>query len=476
MAPDNHGVLRTSVRWHDLPNEISLLIFLRLHKEDLKSVRLVCKLWSILPLGLLFNRIYISPHSVNVQVFNSIAAHPHISRCITKLIYDICDFQADLSRHDYFNALCLQLYRRCSHLPESGYEFWTPDEQLDEILQYARKKHGLPPRHNDRSSNALCHYRVVDRGHRADLDSARQQQEFHNGGELLAHLCLGLNKFPALDAVVLGGTWEGFCTDRQFDHTKPFPIHKCGSVLARTWNPLFLEPRDTGRRAYGHVDFFTVIRALSLSQKKVSSFRSTSWLNLHFSTFDTEALMSPSLLQHTINAMNKVEKLIVSQLGSDSDDFKTSKSIDAFPTILHSMSALKLLSLDMYKLSDHNSNPYTLVEIFGSRHTWCQLVYLNLASFAADEANLLNFLVSQQALRDLTLRDGELTCGSWANALEQFRLSLRLKTLTLQPPLIQYGGFVIWDEEDMIDDCKDEQVEHFFRYGGKNPFSVDSKA
>lgn len=473
MAPDNHGVLRTSVRWQDLPNEILLLIFLRLHKEDLKSVRLVCKLWSILPLGLLFDRIYISPHSVNVQVFNNIAAHPHISRCITKLIYDVCDFKADLSRHDYYDALSHQIYNRCSHLPQSDFVFQARDEQLNEILQYARDKHGRAPDSNDFSDYTMSDHRVVDRGHRAYLESARQQREYHNGGELLVHLCLGLKAFPALDSIVLGGTWGDSLTDRRFDHTKLSPIHNCGSPLARTWHPLFLEPRVIGRRAYGHVEFFTVIRGLSLSQKKVSKFESTRWLNLYQNTFDTKVLMSPSLLNHTVNALKKVERLAFSRLTSELP-FKDTRSIDALPTILRSMSALKHLSLDMDKKSARDHNPNTLMEIFGSHHAWCQLVYLDLASFAADEANLLDFLVSLQALQDLTLRDGELTCGNWASALEQFRKSLRLESLTLESPLIQFGGIVIWGEGDQDDGPKKEDLEEFLRYGGKNPFRVDS--
>jgi len=473
MAPDNHGVLRTSVRLHDVPNEILRLIFVRLHKEDLKSVRLVCKLWSILPLGLLFDRVYISPHSINVQVFNNIAAHPHISRCITELIYDVCEFRVDLSRQDYFDALCHQLYKGCSHSRPLDLEFDTADEQLNEILQYAREKHGHVPGGIDWSDWTLSDYRVVDRGHRTYLESARQQQEYHDGGELLVHLCFGLKKLPALKTVVLGGTWGDSLTDRRFDHTKVSPIYNCGSPLARTWNPLFLEPSVIGRRAYGHVDFFTVIRALSLSQKKVSEFESTRWLNLYQNTFDTKALMSPSLLHHTVNALNKVEWLAFSHIASKSS-IKDTKSIDAFPTILRSMSALKHLSLDMNKMSHLENNPYMLVEIFGSHHAWCHLVSLDLASFAADEANLLDFLISQQALRELTLRDGELTCGNWASALEQFRLSLKLETLTLRPPLVQFGGLTIWAEDYWNHLSKQEETERFFRYGGKNPLRVDS--
>lgn len=471
MAPDKPDVPTTSVRWHDVPNEILLLIFLRLHKEDLKSVRLVCKLWSFLPLRFLFDRIYISPHSVNVQVFNSIAGHPLISRCITELVYDICDFKADLSRFGYFDALCHQLYNRCSHLPQPEHEFDTPDDQLDELLHYARDKHGQAPSSDDWTRKHLSHYRVVDRGHRAYLENARQQQEYHNGGELLVHLCLGLKEFPALDAVVLGGTWGDSLTDRRFNPAKLSPIHSCGSPLARTWNPLFLEPKAIGRRAYGHVDFFTVIRALSLSQKRVSKFKSTRWLNLYQNTFDTKALMSPSLLHHTVNALNKVERLTLSRLTSDYPH--DTNSIDALPTILRSMSALKQVRLDMDKMADDDNNPYTLVEIFGSQHAWCHLVSLRLSSFAADEANLLEFLVSLQALRVLNLRDGELTCGNWASALEQFRRLLRLKALILEPPLIQLGGVEIWGEDDGQDDQKDA-IEEFFRYGGKNPFLVDS--
>lgn len=472
MAPNNHDAVAPLVRWHDVPNEILLLVFLQLSKEELKSARLVCKLWSFLPLGFLFDRIYISPHSVNVQVFDSIAAHPLISRCITEVVYDVCDFRAGLSRLEYFDALCHQLYSRCLHLPLS-FEFETPDEQLNEVLQYARGKARHIAGYTDGTREDLSRYRVVDRGHRAYLESSRQQEEYHKGGELLAHLCLGLKQLPAVTAVVLGGIWGDFLTDRQFDHTKRLPVHRCGSPLARTWNPLFLEPRAIGRRARGHVDFFTMIRGLSLSQKKVSRFESTRWLNLHQDTFDTKTLMSPSLLHHTVNALSTVERLTIKRVTSDYPHH--TDSIDALPAILRSMSALKDLSLDMDKMSDNNDDyPYTLLEIFGPQHAWCHLASLRLASFAADESNLLGFLVSLPALRVLNLQDGELTSGNWASALEQFRRLLKLKTLTLMPALLHLGGVDIWGEEDWREGPTKQDIERYFRYGGKNPFRVDS--
>ena len=473
MAPDQYEALKAPLRRHNVPNEILLLIFRQLHKEDLKSIRLVCKLWSSLPVGLLFDRVYVSPHSVNIIVFNSIAAHPLLSKCIKELVYDTSCFDANLTRSAYLTHLYYQLTHGCTHL-QPDFTFDTVDDQLNEILQYTKDQLYRPRKPTDDVIwEEMCNYRLVDCGYQAYLESAKQQREYHDSGELLANLTLGLKNLLALDAVVLlGRTWGQRLTDCGFDHTTLRPTHMSGSPLARSWNPLFLEPRLINRRAQRHLEFFTIIRGLSLSHRKISRFETGPTLEIYQTTFDTKALMSPSLLHHTVNALSEVSSLslqrITTELGHDT------KSIDALPTILRSMSTLKHLSLDLDKISDGNNGPYKLAEIFGPHRAWPHLISLCLGSFAADETNLLDFLTSLCALQDLALRDVELTSGNWTSALEQLRRSLKLRRLSLEPPLSHFGGIEIWAFDDWIDDPMKEKIERFFRDGGDNPFRTDS--
>lgn len=469
MAPDHRKASTAFVKGHDVPNEILLLIFRQLHKEDLKSIRLVCKLWTWLPVRLLFDRVYISAHSVNIKVFNSIAAHPVISKGIKELVYDVSHFDADLDRSYYFNALRCQLHNRSSG---RRFSFETVDEQVNEVLQYAKDRVLKPSSRDDANRKKMSNYRLVDRGHRAYLDSARQQQEHHESGELLAILCLGLKTLPALDAVVFGGLWRHTLTDREFDPATLRPIYVSGSPLARTWNPLFLEPSVIMSQAPAHIHFSTVIRGLSLSQRKVSGFEGSNLLKFYQATFDTTDLMSPSLLHHTVNALSQVQRFSLQRLRLEYED--AIQTIDALPVILRSMTKLKYLSLDLDKCFDDDNTLFTLAEIFGSHRTWPHLASLYLASFAADEADLIAFLVSLRASRVLDLRDVELTDGNWASALEQFRRFLRLQSLALEGPLKQFGGVEIWALGDRKEDLIQQDFERFYLYGGKNPFKIDS--
>lgn len=473
MTLDHRKPSTVSVRAHDVPNEILSLIFSHLHKEDLKSIRLVCKLWTWLPVRLLFDRVYISPHSVNIKVFKSIAAHPVISRCIKELVYDVSHFNADFTRSYYFGALSCQLHTWCSHLPGRGFRFETVDEQLNEVLEFAIYRLFKTQGHDNTNREELSNYHFVDRGHRAYLDSARQQQEYHESGELLAVLCLGLKKLPALDAVSFSGLWTQYLTDRKFDPATLRPIHLSGSPLARTWNPLFLEPSVIMcRQDPAHNHFSTVIRGLSLSQTKISGFESSEWLKLYQPTFNTKALMSPSLLHHTVNALSQVQRFSLVQITSEHKI--DTQPIDALPVILRSMTELKYLSLNLCKCSDADNTLFTLAEIFGSHRVWPHLASLYLASFAADEANLIAFLVSLSALRLLGLRDVELTDGNWASAFAQFRRSLRLRELTLEGPLKPSGGIEVWALPEWPEDRSQRDKERFSLYGEKNIFKMDT--
>ena len=69
----------------DIPNKIILQIFQLLEKSDLKSARLVKKTWTVVAAKLLFDQVYVSPHSENLEVFTAIAQHPLLSQCIKTL-------------------------------------------------------------------------------------------------------------------------------------------------------------------------------------------------------------------------------------------------------------------------------------------------------------------------------------------------------------------------------------------------------
>ncbi|MCJ1364067.1 hypothetical protein MMC16_003176 [Acarospora aff. strigata] len=406
-------------------------------------------------------------------VFNSITAHPLISKCIKELVYDTCEFQAKLTGGAYFDALCKQLLNQNLPSSRSKQISETADWQVNDVLEYARdRRSSVHPnqRRSERSLAEMRSYRIVDRGHRAYLEYSRQQQEWCDSGEVLARLCLGLDKLLALDTVILGSTWHGYWHDRPFDSATLCPLHMRGSPLARTWNPLFLEPGNIRIGGGGHIVFFTVIRALSICQKRVTRFKSTRILGLDQTMFDSESLMSPKLLCHTIDALSKVKSLALRRICLQ--DERDTGSIDAVPKILKSMTALCHLKLDFEGICANEPFPYTLSQIFGHHGVWPHLSRLQLASFTADELGLITFLRSLPALQKLRLQDVELTSGNWASAIEQMRRSLRLQEVSFDSTLRHLGGVDLYD----IDDPEDipGRMEFYVLLGGKNPLRVES--
>ncbi|KAI9878988.1 MAG: hypothetical protein M1830_009917 [Pleopsidium flavum] len=425
------------------PIEILLLIFRQLRKQDLKSIRIVCKLWSSLAVEVLFDRVYISPQRKNVEV--------------------------DKTRPEYFDDLCKQARASSSHLP-TKHVFQSADYQVKEILRFAREG-AKAPETAAQCVARLSKHRIIDRGHRIYLERAKQQQEYYEGGELLGHMCLGFEKLRNLETVVFEHEWSHFSTDRPLDPFTLHPIHRQGSLLARTWNPVFLEPTSLRSNKDAHVEFSTIIRALSMTQRKVKTFDSYMSLKLVQSAFDSKTFMPSSLLRHTINALQSVQTLSMRICSQGEHE---TGSIDALPSALRFMPALNHLHLDVDKGSDYNMDDkdatmYTLREVLGL-YSWPHLSFLKLSAMITGELELVHCLGHQQKIRELHLKNFELTDGQWANVLDAMRRSPRLKTLVLKMPLRHCGGVDVWDEMAWEDDRMDEKVERYVLSGGEKPF------
>ena len=83
------------------PTEIFLEIFQYLQKSDLKSVRLVSRSCSHWASSFLFDTVYISAHKEDFDVFNSLANHQHLSKCVRHLKYDVSQFTSSISKRKY---------------------------------------------------------------------------------------------------------------------------------------------------------------------------------------------------------------------------------------------------------------------------------------------------------------------------------------------------------------------------------------
>lgn len=104
-----------------LPIEILTTIPISLPNRDIKNLRLTCKLLcNIAPLRL--DRVFLSPHLCNLEVFRAIAQHETYRQQITEIVWD------DALLRQIDTALCRP--NRCSGHPPGVYcdlEYWDID-------------------------------------------------------------------------------------------------------------------------------------------------------------------------------------------------------------------------------------------------------------------------------------------------------------------------------------------------------------
>lgn len=66
----------------ELSNEILLEIFKSLDRDDLRSMRLVCKRTRDVANALLFANVHVDPSMDSIEIFQEIAHHPELARCV----------------------------------------------------------------------------------------------------------------------------------------------------------------------------------------------------------------------------------------------------------------------------------------------------------------------------------------------------------------------------------------------------------
>ena len=93
----------------ELPNELLSEILQYLNNPDLKKVRLVSRTWSDSAAEHLFTKIFISPHKLNLEVFQALSQHAVLRNYIRELVYELVYFEPGISMSDYTVTLMNQI-------------------------------------------------------------------------------------------------------------------------------------------------------------------------------------------------------------------------------------------------------------------------------------------------------------------------------------------------------------------------------
>lgn len=462
-----------------LPNELWIIIFTFLKKNNLKSVRRVCQRFSLLAGPLLFDRVYVSAHQINMDVFAEIAQHPTLSLYPRVLVYQVVQFRTkpDYSLQKYFIRLCNQLRFFLPNLVNKSHLF---SEECRELLRVAEKcgdDREAPEPYPDATS-----FQIVQQGFKYYTEKVAEENHINQSREFLASLCLGLAKLINVRKVEMG-KWYDFIGTNIDRSNIPLDLSFQPCPLARSWNLFHLQP---GCITWGrYLEFDNVLSMFSLTRRCMQH------LDFNFchivlrEVFDPKLKLSRSFRQHGFGTMKHLERLTIrienpmcprweaSSAASELDGGTVERkdvSMKLLADILPQMRKLQQLSLCIIAVTPspyQNMEFHPFSDIF-SNHKLPALHSLRLQGFTGTEAQMSAFIRANPQLRHVNFTLIKLDDGLWADLLDNMRKWLHLQTLHLVGPLwmthmesVDLFGLLV---PDLL-----RKLEQYVLHGGRNP-------
>ena len=459
---DFHLLHSTPRSLSNLPNEMLSMILKLLEKDQLKSVRCTCKLFETMVSPLLFDKIYISPHQKNLDVFRQITEHSDLCRYPRELVYDIQKFKANIDPGEYYKELCNQI--RYSFRNQSRSSFHHADKDIEGLV---RMTCGIPREDADYST---C--RVVKRGLEIYREKVEEEDHYNNSGQLLACLCVGLMKLPYVHKVHFQSLWKYHHLYSVDWSNGPRDMRIFSSPLARAWSPFHLRPKSPFVASTDH-ELDNVISAFSFTKKPLRFLDVGFLANVSYENFYSGSHLSRTFCQHSRVALYHLKSLILQVFmrhhSADGDGFTEEKtlSVDLLADALLHMPGLRLLSLSG-TIQDDGNGLLSFNELFKAVRLPA-LDILRLGGMLGSAAGILAFLRANPRLRKLGLSGIELSEGSWVGLVDDMRRWLQLESVSLELPLRQEGGVDLWDEDSWTAHDMSGDIEYYVRYGGDNP-------
>ena len=267
-----------------LPTDVLALIFPHISKKDLKTVRLVCRLWSILAVPQLFNRTYISSRPKDLESFRQWSSRNACCEAVKELIFDSSMFDDVISIATFFGSTSPTLlelfYKDLEVLDVKSHQQIADFQHVLEFL-YCMDFDPFNGGHDDlqitlayvmlveagRQNIGLQDFKHLVEGFRKYKLLSSQEKVPREDGELPRLLNRELKRFKNLKTFTLqdeynpltGSRKELFAiVDREVDTTRP-PI-----TLARLSNsPRLLKNTYNSHAIRRLHDYVTMIRGLS---------------------------------------------------------------------------------------------------------------------------------------------------------------------------------------------------------------------
>lgn len=426
-----------------LPAEVFLEIFQYLEKVDLKSVRLVSRSCSHWVSILLFDTVYISAHKEDCDVFNSLAEHPHLSKCVRHLKYDASQFTSDLSKRRYLWLLSIQLtYNKCQF----------KDPEINGLIDLVRDR-------NEWSSIALTERMArrdytegevwlrygtstfVQEGHQKFLDYSSRQAATKHDKRYWEAVARGMSQFENLESGETYAGWHKFDSiGHSMEHCSSHGyLSKTGSPLNCSWNPVHLCPfsePDSHLPADpetwdGTHEFAMMNQFLRWAPQPLKSLDVFGTF-LYPTTLDVGNKTCDSLLAEGFRTYARMETLKL-YMQSDFDKDQEYCPMPGLTTLLDSATHLKHLELTLPINNGFYHEYYTQSEIFPMKYVlWPNLKTLAIVNIATDATHWMTLLHFQlPKLRSLEIGGIELAEGSWEEVIECMSDHLNLSSVKI---------------------------------------------
>ena len=393
-----------------LPNELVLDILQYSEKPVLKSARLVCKNWYLYASRFLFDKIYVAPNEIDIQVFEAITQHPILGRCVRHLVYDASMFASDITKESYlldFFQQMLLVKKKGKASPEI-----TDLQIVDLTIDHSRSSFELAWNWKNKQIAKWKDHSLFHRGYQAYQEHSVYQRRAFQSGSFLQTLVLGLSKLSCLESVSLQGGWTPLVVANLGEH-------HYGTPLARRWNPFHCFPRRWTWEPGTDRHFGIITTALARAKTYISQ--------IDEFAIDRDVLeLDPYIekergrwngLGSGIAALSGIKRLhlnLIDRLDRWVPDYDD--HAESLPKLLGSMPSLQRLHI-----SGEGGNSHR--RVFPKVMTWNNLEDLTLDGLYCTTTDLLHLLLLQMPrLRNLALGKVELfDIDGWPSVLECLR-------------------------------------------------------
>ena len=456
-----------------LPHELVVLVTQNLGRRDLKSARLVSKLWCSCASESLFTTIYVSANKIDLDAFNAITSDPVLSTCVRRLIYDGTVFMLDYTKTAYLDKLRSQIY-----LIFSGDANRLSDFQGHEIYDWITAIVGKHQPDSEATIEWLGDSKFITQGYEKYHEHALYQHHSLRSGSFVDSLAQGLRKLSLLSSIGVKGEWAV--------SSDGYPL---GSPLSRNWDPLHTYPTcwvwEDASVTVGH--YFIIVSALVRAQRKLQDFSIASWIPPE--VFNRSDSSKPSILGLDVVAFAGLESLDLSFASWSSPDriLDASSSatnhwvpetpekcpnIDGLRIMLSSMTQLKALYLCLPA-----DRSYECHQVFPEETIWTQLEILKLIFLSSKATDLLDLLTFQiPKLQDLRIDFINLSDDIWEGVIEclkQYSKLSEFQTQLLRPN----DGYACQchdheHEYQHYHECQmswEKEVSRYVVHGGRHP-------